>query len=181
MLYDYYETVVKNIEVGDIVVYYLPNKDYEPTYWMVMETDFEDNTIYGKEVKHDCLASFSYIPESEAYQSRWISIGDLDLKLTAELNRYELKQPVRNIVETYEQEEPNEEPQEVHNEFDAMVYHVEYNLDYARGKSLKDILPSEIIKFEGNIVSKGKVWVFQTTMGCVIIPFESIIHMHPQY
>ena len=62
-----------------------------------------------------------------------------------------------------------------------MRYHVEYSLDYARGLSLKDILPSEIIKFEGNIVSKGKVWVFQTTMGCVIIPFESIIHMHPQY
>ena len=113
-------------------------------------------------------------------QSRWISIADLDLKSTIVLNRYELKQPVRNIVETYE-EEQEELQEEKHNEFDVMRYHVEYNLDYARGLSLKDILPSEIIKFEGNIVSKGKVWVFQTTMGCVIIPFESIIHMHPQY
>lgn len=180
MLYDYYETVLNNIEEGDIVVYYLPNKDYEPTYWMVMETDFEDNTIYGRQVEHNCIKTFSYVPENEAYQSRWISIIDLDLKLTAELNKYELKQPARNIVEIYEQEE-QEELQEVHNEFDAMVYHVEYNLDYARGKSLKEILPSEIIKFEGSIVSKGKVWIFQTKMGCVIIPFESIIHMHPQY
>ena len=181
MLYDYYETVVKNIEVGDIVVYYLPNKDYEPTYWMVMETDFEDNTIYGRQVEHNCIKTFSYVPENEAYQSRWISIGDLDLKLTAELNKYELKEPVRNIVEIYVPEERENPQEEVHNEFDTMVYHVEYSLDYARGLSLKEILPSEVIKFEGNIVSKGKVWVFQTIMGCVIIPFESIIHMHPQY
>ena len=180
MLYDYYETVVDNIKEGDIVVYYLPNKDYEPTYWMVMETDFEDKTIYGRQVEHNCIKTFSYVPENEAYQSRWISIIDLDLKLTAELNKYELKQPARNIVEIYE-EEQEELQEEEHNEFDAMVYHVEYNLDYARGKSLKEILPSEIIKFEGSIVSKGKVWIFQTKMGCVIIPFESIIHMHPQY
>ena len=179
MLYDYYKTVVDNIEEGDIVVYCLPDRD-ETTYWMVMETDFEDNTIYGKEVKHDCFASFSYIPEDEALQSRWISIADLDLKETIVLNKYKAKEPARNIMEIYkpEYEKPQEE---VCNEFDAMVYHVEYNLDYARGKSLKEILPSEIIKFEGSIVSKGKVWVFQTTMGCVIIPFESIIHMHPQY
>ena len=271
MLYDYFKTVVDNIEVGDVVVYNLPNKYGEPTYWMVMETDFEDNTIYGKEVKHDCLASFSYVPESEALQSRWISIADLDLKSTIVLNKYKAKesyeqseeQPLLDVVlkgidltdivlydgvywkvlkidfiketvyckqvireeknghvyyrdahtdeelmprwinikdldlvptitindyyiadseleETVDimTSEPNREEQ---TEFDAMVYHVEYNLDYARGLSLKDILPSEIIKFEGNIVSKGKVWVFQTTMGCVIIPFESIIHMHPQY
>ena len=180
MLYDYYKTVVDNIKEGDVVVYNLPNKYGEPTYWMVIETDFEDNTIYGKEVKHDCFASFSYIPEDEALQSRWISIADLDLKETIVLNKYKAKEPARNIMEIYkpEYEKPQEE---TCNEFDAMVYHVEYNLDYARGKSLKEILPSEIIKFEGSIVSKGKVWVFQTTMGCVIIPFESIIHMHPQY
>ena len=66
MLYDYFKTVVDNIKEGDVVVYNLPNKYGEPTYWMVVETDFEDNTIYGKEVKHDCFASFSYIPEDEA-------------------------------------------------------------------------------------------------------------------
>lgn len=98
MLYDYYETVLNNIEEGDIVVYYLPNKDYKPTYWMVMETDFEDKTIYCRQVEHNCLTSFSYVPENEAYQSRWISIIDLDLKATVVLNRYELKQPVRNII-----------------------------------------------------------------------------------
>ena len=185
MLYDYYKTVVDNIEEGDIVAYRLPGRN-ETTYWMVMETDFEDNTIYGRQVEHNCIKTFSYVPENEAYQSRWISIADLELRETVELNMYELKQPVGNIMEIYKPEEPNEELQEEVQEEtyidpDTAVYHVEYSLDYARGLSLKDILPSEIIDFEGIIVSKGKLWVFQTTMGCVIIPFESIIHMHPQY
>ena len=182
MLYDYYKTVVDNIEEGDIVVYRLPDKDNELTYWMVMETDFEDNTIYGRQVEHNCIKTFSYVPENEAYQSRWISIADLELRATVELNMYELKQPVGNIMKIYKPEEPNEELQEeAYIDPDTAVYHVEYSLNYARGLSLKEISPSEIIKFEGNIVSKGKIWVFQTTMGCVIIPFESIIHMHPQY
>ena len=185
MLYDYYKTVVDNIEEGDIVVYCLPGRN-ETTYWKVMETDFEDDTIYGRQVEHNCIKTFSYVPENEAYQSRWISIADLELRETVELNMYELKQPVGNIMEIYKPEEPNEELQEEVQEEtyidpDTAVYHVEYSLDYARGLSLKDILPSEIIDFEGIIVSKGKIWVFQTTMGCVIIPFESIIHMHPQY
>lgn len=181
MLYDCFKTVVDNIEEGDIVVYRLPNKDNELTYWMVMETDFEDNTIYGRQVEHNCIKTFSYVPENEAYQSRWISIADLELRATVELNMYELKQYTGVKLEIFEPKEQEELQEEVHNEFDAMVYHVEYNLDYARGKSLKDIQPDEIIKFEGSIVSKGKIWIFQTTMGCVIIPFESIIHMHPQY
>ncbi len=107
MLYDYYKTVVDNIEEGDIVVYRLPDKN-ETTYWMVMETDFEDNTIYGRQVEYNCIKTFSYVPENEAYQSRWISIIDLDLKATVELNMYELKQPVRNIV-TYEEEQEEQE------------------------------------------------------------------------
>ena len=184
MLTNYYQTILDNIEEGDIVVYRLPGRN-EITYWMVMETDFEDDTIYGRQVEHNCLTSFSYVPENEALQSRWISIADLELRATVELNRYEFKEQIGNLLDEcklQEKQKLQEEPQEEeHNEFDAMRYHVEYNLDYARGLSLKEILPSEIIKFEGNIVSKGKVLVFQTTMGCVIIPFESIIHMHPQY
>lgn len=180
MITNYYDTILKNIEIGDIVVYYLPSRYEEPTYWLVTQVDMEDKTIYGKQVaRHNSTSMFSYIPEEEAFQQRWISICDLDLKATVELNNYGLEQHTGFKLEIFEPEEELEE--EVCNEFDAMVYHVEYNLDYARGKSLKEILPSEIIKFEGSIVSKGKVWVFQTTMGCVIIPFESIIHMHPQY
>ena len=34
---------------------------------------------------------------------------------------------------------------------------------------------------EGEIVSKGRVWVIETDKGTVIIPFKAIIHMHPQY
>lgn len=97
MLYDYFKTVVDNIKKGDIVVYCLPDRN-ETTYWMVMKTDFEDKTIYCRQVEHNCLTSFSYVPDNEAYQSRWISIIDLDLKATVALNRYELKQPVRNII-----------------------------------------------------------------------------------
>ena len=181
MLYDYYKTVVDNIEEGDIVVYRLPGKN-ETTYWMVMETDFEDNTIYGRQVEYNCIKTFSYVPENEAYQSRWISIADLELRATVELNMYELKQPVRNIVDIYEPEEPNEELQEeAYIDPDTAVYHVEYSLNYARGLSLKEISPSEIIEFEGIIVSKGRTWIFKTLMGYVIIPFESIIHMHLVY
>lgn len=183
MLYDYYKTVVDNIEEGDIVVYCLPGRN-ETTYWMVMETDFEDNTIYGRQVEHNCIKTFSYVPEDEALQSRWISIADLELRATVELNMYELKQPIRNIAETCEeeQEELQEEVQEeTYIDPDTAVYHVEYSLDYARGLSLKEILPSEIIDFEGIIVSKDRTWIFKTLMGYVIIPYESIIHMHLVY
>lgn len=185
MLTNYYQTILDNIEEGDIVVYCLPGRN-ETTYWMVMETDFEDNTIYGRQVEHNCIKTFSYVPENEAYQSRWISIADLELRATVELNMYGLEQPVRNIVETYEPEEPNEELQEEVQEEtyidpDTAVYHVEYSLNYARGLSLKEISPSEIIDFEGIIVSKDRTWMFKTLMGYVIIPYESIIHMHLVY
>ena len=181
--YYYYQTILDNIEEGDIVVYCLPDRD-ETTYWMVMETDFEDNTIYGRQVEHNCIKTFSYVPENEAYQSRWISIADLELRATVELNMYELRQPVRNIAETYEeeQEELQEEVrEETYIDPDTAVYHVEYSLDYARGLSLKEISSSEIIDFEGIIVSKDRTWIFKTLMGYVIIPYESIIHMHLVY
>lgn len=178
---NYYSTILDNIEEGDIVVYCIPGIN-ETTYWMVIETDFEDNTIYGRQVEYNCIKTFSYVPDDLAYQQRWISIADLELKATVELNMYELTQPVRNIVETYEEEEPNEELQEeTYIDPDTAVYYVEYSLDYARGKSLKDILPSEIIEFEGIIISKGRTWIFKTLMGYVIIPCESIIHMHLVY
>ena len=84
---NYYQTILDNIEEGDIVVYCLPGRN-ETTYWMVMETDFEDNTIYGRQVEHNCIKTFSYVPEDEALQSRWISIADLELRATVELNMY---------------------------------------------------------------------------------------------
>ena len=274
--YYYYQTILDNIKEGDVVVYCLPDRD-ETTYWMVMETDFEDNTIYGRQVEHNCFASFSYVPENEAYQSRWISIADLELRATVELNMYkleeedeplldvvlkginladiisyngiywkvskidlikeevyckqvikeeedghvyyrdahtdeelmplwinvsdldlveidtdddcditdlELEEPVGNIMEIYKPgyEEPQEEVQEeTYIDPETAVYHVEYSLNYARGLSLKEISSSEIIDFEGIIVSKGRTWIFKTLMGYVIIPYESIIHMHLVY
>ena len=156
MLTNYYQTILDNIEEGDIVVYCLPGRD-ETTYWMVMETDFEDDTIYGRQVEHNCIKTFSYVPENEAYQSRWISIADLELKETVELNMYELKQPVGNIMEIYKPgyEELQEEVQEeTYIDPDTAVYHVEYSLDYARGLSLKEISSSEIIDFEGKYYRK---------------------------
>ena len=60
-------------------------------------------------------------------------------------------------------------------------YHITYSLQYAEGAELEDISKANIIQIEGEIVSKGRVWVIETKRGTVIIPFKSIIHMHPQY
>ena len=60
-------------------------------------------------------------------------------------------------------------------------YHITYSLQYAEGAELADISKSNIIQIEGEIVSKGRTWVIETDKGTVIIPFKSIIHMHPQY
>lgn len=60
-------------------------------------------------------------------------------------------------------------------------YHITYSLQYAEGAGLADISKANIIQVEGEIVSKGRTWVIETDKGTVIIPFKSIIHMHPQY
>ena len=60
-------------------------------------------------------------------------------------------------------------------------YHITYSLQYAEGAELEDINKANIIQIEGEIVSKGRVWVIETKKGTVIIPFKAIIHMHPQY
>ena len=60
-------------------------------------------------------------------------------------------------------------------------YHITYSLQYAEGAELVDIDKANIIQIEGEIVSKGRAWVIETDKGTVIIPFKSIIHMHPQY
>ena len=60
-------------------------------------------------------------------------------------------------------------------------YHITYSLQYAEGAELEDISKTNIIQIEGKIVSKGRTWVIETVKGTVIIPFKSIIHMHPQY
>lgn len=60
-------------------------------------------------------------------------------------------------------------------------YHITYSLQYAEGAELEDINKKNIIQIDGEIVSKGRTWVIETDKGTVIIPFKSIIHMHPQY
>ena len=60
-------------------------------------------------------------------------------------------------------------------------YHITYSLQYAEGVELADIGKDNIVQIEGKIVSKGRTWVIETASGTVIIPFKSIIHMHPQY
>ena len=60
-------------------------------------------------------------------------------------------------------------------------YHITYSLQYAEGAELADISKANIIQIDGEIVSKGRTWVIETDKGTVIIPFKSIIHMHPQY
>ena len=61
------------------------------------------------------------------------------------------------------------------------IYHITYSLQYAEGAELEDINKKNIIQIDGEIVSKGRTWVIETDKGTVIIPFKSIIHMHPQY
>jgi hypothetical protein len=61
------------------------------------------------------------------------------------------------------------------------IYHITYSLQYAEGVELVDIDKANVIQIEGEIVSKGRVWVIETNKGTVIIPFKAIIHMHPQY
>ena len=60
-------------------------------------------------------------------------------------------------------------------------YHIIYSLQYAEGVELADIEKTNIIQIDGEIISKGRVWVIETKKGTVIIPFKAIIHMHPQY
>ena len=60
-------------------------------------------------------------------------------------------------------------------------YHITYSLQYAEGAELADISKTNIIQIDGEIVSNGRTWVIETDKGTVIIPFKSIIHMHPQY
>ena len=61
------------------------------------------------------------------------------------------------------------------------IYHITYSLQYAEGAELEDINKKNIIQIDGEIVSKGRTWIIETDKGTVIIPFKSIIHMHPQY
>ena len=65
--------------------------------------------------------------------------------------------------------------------FPTTKYHITYSLQYAERAELADISKKNIIQIEGEIVSKGRTWVIETDKGTVIIPFKSIIHMHPQY
>ena len=60
-------------------------------------------------------------------------------------------------------------------------YHITYSLQYAEGAELEDINKKNIIQIEGEIVARSRTWVIETKRGTVIIPFKSIIHMHPQY
>ena len=90
------------------------------------------------------------------------------------ISRFELVTPQPQIYKLGDIAEPLEPlPQN--------IYHITYSLQYAEGAELADISKTNIIQIEGEIVSKGRTWVIETDKGTVIIPFKSIIHMHPQY
>lgn len=88
--------------------------------------------------------------------------------------RFELVTPQPQIYKLGAIAEPYEP-------FPTTKYHITYSLQYAEGAELEDINKKNIIQIEGEIVSKGRTWVIETDKGTVIIPFKSIIHMHPQY
>lgn len=75
----------------------------------------------------------------------------------------------------------DEEPDEL--EQDVVLYHITYSMDYARGIKLNEC--RDIVKIIGNIVTPitklhGQVAI-DTDKGLVIIPFESIVNLHPQF
>ena len=88
--------------------------------------------------------------------------------------RFELVTPQQKIYKLGAIAEPLEPLPET-------KHHITYSLQYAEGAELADISKANIIQIEGEIVSKGRTWVIETDKGTVIIPFKSIIHMHPQY
>lgn len=103
-----------------------------------------------------------------------VESNDNMIKIVDDNDEYGWYAIVRFELITEEKEEPLEPlPQN--------IYHITYSLQYAEGAELADISKSNIIQIEGEIVSKGKVWVIETDKGTVIIPFKAIIHMHPQY
>lgn len=179
------DVVLENIKVGDIVA----NK---VAYWKVLRINPIDDTVYCKQVikekitkeENDGVVGYSFRDADPGEEmEHWSYIEDLDLLETVMVNGYpfggkELKETVEimNSEQYREELQPHRQPDP-----ETICYHVEYSLDYARGLSLKEISKSDIIKFDGTIVSKGKTWIFHTFHGYVIIPCESIIHMHPQY
>lgn len=75
----------------------------------------------------------------------------------------------------------DEEPDEL--EQDVVLYNITYSIDYAEGMKLNEC--RDIVKIVGNIVTPitklhGQVAI-DTDKGLVIIPFDSIVHMHPQF
>lgn len=175
------DIVLDNIKVGDIVANQL-------AYWKVLRTDPIDNTIYCKQVikeKSNGAVRYSFrdVDADEELMPRWLYIENLDLFETVVINDYQVDdEELEETVEIMKSEPNRDEPRPQRQpDPETICYHVEYSLDYARGLELKELLDSDIIKFDGTIVSKGKTWIFHTFHGYVIIPCESIIHMHPQY
>ena len=63
------------------------------------------------------------------------------------------------------------------------LYHLTNSMNYAMGTRLEEC--HDMVKIIGNIVTPitklhGQIAV-DTKRGLVIIPFNSIVHMHPQY
>lgn len=169
------DVVLENIKVGDIVANQL-------AYWKVLKVSFADNTVYCKQVikeksNNSARYSFRDVDEDEE-MAHWLLIESLDLFETVVINDYQVND--EDLEETVKVMKSEPRPQRQPDP-ETVCYHVEYCLDYARGLSLKEISKSDIIKFDGTIVSKGKTWIFHTFHGYVIIPCESIIHMHPQF
>lgn len=163
---DLFTAVLHSIKPGDIVASSQFNG--EKAYWEVLTVDYHSDTIAVHEV-HQNPETKEYVPVSVYEAAVWMPIERLLLEETCILNNY-------MIGFTYS----NDTEDDDHNR-DVELYHITYSLDFAKGMSLKHISPSSIITIEGIIISKGVTWVIETTRGTVIIPFASIIHMHPQY
>ena len=138
--------------------------------WVKLREDLHPMDLFGihsvGSISTDKIYKVESIDDSNCYK-----ILDDNGRLIRLHNSYFIVNPTINLCAIAEPFEP----------FPTTKYHITYSLHYAEGAELEDISKSNIIQIDGEIVSKGRTWVIETDKGTVIIPFKSIIHMHPQY
>ena len=150
--------------------------------WVKLREDLHPMDLFGMcsvgSISTDKIYRVESIDDSNCYK-----ILDDNGRFIKLHNSYFIVNPTIDLCE--EKEEPQiyklgaiAEPLEP---LPVTKYHITYSLQYAEGAELGDISKANIIEIEGEIGSKGRVWVIETDKGTVIIPFKAIIHMHPQY
>lgn len=135
--------------------------------WVKLREDLHPMDLFGihsvGSISTDKIYKVESIDDSNCYK-----ILDDNGRFIRLHNSYFIVNPTINLCDIAEPSPQN-------------IYHITYSLQYAEGVELGDISKANITQIEGEVISKGRTWVIETDKGTVIIPFKSIIHMHPQY